>query len=199
MRYKHVCVIGKLRSGKGSVASALKNSRKDFVEMSFADPLKDQAVELINDLWAKNGIDDHMDRGRLEREKGVFRPLLQWLGTDFWREYMDNDQHWIEQFQKEFRHITGAMDLRAVVADCRFPNEAQFARENGFVIVKVERDLSSRLKASYELGGKTEHDGHASEAGIDLIEPDIVIQNDGSLADLNRKVSDLLAFIEGAD
>lgn len=167
--------------------------------MSFADPLKDQTVDLINHLFVRyGGYDPTMTRERLEREKGVFRPFLQWYGTDFWRKYMDDDQHWIKEFDHTFQEQV-KNGKRVVVADCRFLNEADYARDNDFLIVKVIRPESSRNDAAAAIGGTSDHDQHASEREIDQIRPHLVIHNDGTLSDLNRKVAEVLSFIEVDD
>lgn len=83
----------------------------------------------------------------------------------------------------------------AVVEDVRLPREAAWLRGSGFVGVLVrapEPVRLERLRARGEcvLGAE---DGHATEAGVDAIEPDYVLDNGGSLKDLRNAVVALVA------
>ncbi len=103
------------------------------------------------------------------------REVLQFVGTDLFRNQMDPDI-WVKSV---YRRQYGADDI-VVVADCRFPNEAAFAKKNG-LLVKLERNNG--------LGG----DQHASERALDnYTDYDAVIDNNGDLVDLKEKWTRIL-------
>lgn len=64
-----------------------------------------------------------------------------------------------------------------VVSDVRFLNEAEKLRAAGFMILKV-------VRPGYDDGGDT----HPSETELELIEPDAIIENGGTLVDLHFAV-----------
>ena len=103
------------------------------------------------------------------------REVLQFVGTELFRNQMDPDV-WVKSvYRKKYRD-----DDIVVVADCRFPNEAQFAHENGLLIL-VERDTG--------LAG----DGHASETSLDgYTDYHHVIDNNGSFGQLYAKLYQIL-------
>jgi hypothetical protein len=68
-----------------------------------------------------------------------------------------------------------------VVCDVRFENEADLIRSLGGVVIKVERP-------GYQVLTDDQTKNHASELNIDLIHPDQIVLNDGSLSQLATKV-----------
>lgn len=95
------------------------------------------------------------------------------LHTDFWTRtagaYIDDANQQPGTFNASF-----------VVSDVRFANEAQWVRERGGVIWRVERSAAVPVRA------------HASEAEIYHIHADAVVDNNGSIDDLQLQVSQLL-------
>jgi hypothetical protein len=71
---------------------------------------------------------------------------------------------------------------RWCITDVRHTNEADAVRAHGGVILKVHRP-SIALDAFSD---------HESEASVDLIEPDHLIVNDGTLGDLKVRVHDTM-------
>jgi hypothetical protein len=69
------------------------------------------------------------------------------------------------------------------VPDVRFDNEASLIQELGGVIVKINRDSE-------------QGDGHASEAGISGRLVDYVIDNNGTLEDLEQQAKELWEELE---
>ena len=189
-----IALVAKRKSGKSTVAEMLVRSH-GFTRMALAGPLKDSAVEMLNAWLAGQGVSRNAVRGRviirqsdkpitrdeLEANKATFRPLLEWLGTTFGREYLRTPERWIEQFSEAL-----PSDTRVVVDDMRQPNEADALRAMGFVIVRIERPETERLA---ELARCGEPMGvMASERFIDQIEADAVIDNTGDLSHLEAQV-----------
>jgi hypothetical protein len=103
------------------------------------------------------------------------RELLQFVGTDLFRNQMDGDI-WVKSiYRKKYNY--GDVVL---VADCRFPNEADFARKCG-LLFKVERDN--------KLGGDT----HISEKALDNYPNfDLIVDNNSDIAHLESKWVEIL-------
>lgn len=131
------------------------------------------------------------------------RVILQKIGTEVGRSIHENTwvKHTLDNIQgsaagreytlrddlnHKFERISPWADPKNkwVVTDVRFPNEAQAIREAHGLVLKVVRP---------SLGVPT--DEHPSETSVDLIEPDFIIENTGTLVDLARAVNTFAAPI----
>jgi len=106
-------------------------------------------------------------------EKG--RHLLQVLGVSV-REILGRDT-WIRVVENQIEACDP--ESRFTITDVRFQNEADMICDRGGEVWLVRRP-------GYD------GDGHASERFADEVWADIVIENDGSLEDLEQKVRDAL-------
>jgi len=158
---KLIGLTGYKGSGKDTVALVL--NRYGYQRVAFADPLKAIAAVLG---W--NG--DKAETPRCEH-CGMLqgRELLQVLGTEGVRENIRDDA-WLLAAERAISHH----DL-VVITDVRFPNEAEFVRAHGGEVWRVIRPGHAG-------------DGHASETSQKLIRADLVLNNHGSLADLEDTV-----------
>lgn len=98
--------------------------------------------------------------------------LLQVLGTECFRTLVGEDV-WVDATLNAWR---AAGRPPTVITDVRFPNESAAIRAAGGVVILVVREA-----------GKTadgREDSHASEHALDAEEPDVVIYNDSTLAQL---------------
>jgi hypothetical protein len=156
MPLMHTAIVGPMHSGKTTLAKALV--KHGYTRMAFADPLKDSAASMLNRFilaWLPHlpPRQDHMygraplaitvDRQEIEDHKEVFRPFLQWLGTEFGREYCGNDNLWIDIFSGRVKDHGWSGPI--VCDDVRFPNEADALRELGFRIIRIIRPEEDRL------------------------------------------------------
>lgn len=197
MRVQIVGVCGRKRHGKDSVGRVLRD-HFGFTCTAFADPLKRVAMSLYDLSWDQVFGDDAQKEAVIERWGLSPRQILQRFGTevgrsvhpDTWiRNTMDNIQSavsgrgaWLrDDVQREFVHRWTATPKQWVVTDVRFPNEADAIREAGGQVWTVVRP---------SLGTPT--DDHASERSVDLVVPDVLILNDGSLDDLRTRVQAVL-------
>lgn len=159
-----IALSGAAGSGKSTVSELLA-TRFGYRKSKFAKPLKDMCRAL--------GMTDAMIEGN-QKELPVGwlggktpRHAMQTLGTE-WGRYCMGDEFWVDLWEHD---VTGG---RVVVDDCRFPNEAARVRRMGGRII--------RLVGRGGIAG-----GHVSER-IDFI-ADEVIENDGSIAELQEKVA----------
>jgi hypothetical protein len=171
-------LTGYAGTGKDTVRAMLED--EGFSGFAFADPIR----HMLRELLTSSGIDDGymFDRNLKEvaiPELGVsYRAMAQTLGTewgraqapDFWlriaKAYLD------EQVELGGTHF--------VVSDVRFANEAQWVRDHGGVIWRVERPEAVPVRA------------HVSECEMYHFTADVTLHNAGSLQDLQRTVADAL-------
>lgn len=181
-------LVGRARSGKDTASQLAIQA--GFEPIAFADSLRD-VLYAANPIigyrrdWKRLGLfvqpirwADAIDKFGYEGAKDRFleiRTLQQTLGTEGIRGFVDPDA-WVNCVR---RKIESSPHLDHVVTDVRFPDEAAFVKGRGGVLIKVERDSVQIMN-------------HDSEALVDLIECDYVIQNNGTLEDLTSQVSNVL-------
>jgi dephospho-CoA kinase len=161
-------LYGKRAAGKSTVARFLAEMGARVYKLS--DPLYRIAEELF---------------GMKEKD----RRLLQLLG-DKLRE-IDRDCLLRYLSFRLYRDEPGF----AVVEDVRLVREAEYLRRIGFlgVLVKAPEALrQARLKNRGE-GALPEAESHPTEAEVELITPDFVVENSGSLKELRKNVAAVVA------
>jgi hypothetical protein len=162
-------ISGYIGSGKDTAASELITKYK-FVHCSFAKPLKETVSKLFSlDMDLLNGyVDRHL---REQRTPDLFnyspRELLQIVGTVL-RDSINPDI-WLNMAIKEAR-----LWDNVVFTDVRFPNEADFIKNNGKLIRIVRPGFMG--------------DNHISETALNGYEFDKVISNDSTIDNLKMKV-----------
>jgi len=199
-----ITLAGKKQVGKDSSAQYIKQILKDrrvhivhFADalkqacsVIFGIPLEDMETEtgkqrLTDVRWPENDSLTYADQGGnppvsawTPSENNGFmtvREILQFVGTDLFRHQMDPNI-WVQSvYRKKYRE-----DDIVVVADCRFPNEAEFARKQGILIcVERETGLAS--------------DNHKSETALDGYDGyHHIIDNNGSFEELRRALAAIL-------
>lgn len=158
-------IAGKARSGKDTAANyLLEKLGDDWSSASFADPMK-----AMLGVIGVNCSDAAKDLPK--NQYGVStRHMLQTLGTEWGRDGIGSD-FWIDVFEM---YNAGQS---VIVPDVRFENEADLIRKHGVLIHVQGR------------GGISGN--HVSEQSLPIKDGDIVIDNNGSLAELYAKL-DLL-------
>jgi len=153
------------RAGAGKTTAAeLLVKHFGYERLSFAAPLK-------------VGVGSTLDRSLLQSVGVGVRELC----PDFWVNLL------VEQFH-------GGAAEPAVVDDCRFPNEAQQLKVEGFLIVKVEADRGDRvqrLRANGKLQDEAQLE-HESETALDAYIPDYILVNEGDPALLLEGLTTIL-------
>ena len=122
-------ILGRIDSGKGTVADELANTY-GFRQDSFAATLKDITAVLFN--WDRAMLEGDTAESRAAREVvdefwadqlGMpnFTPrlALQLLGTDVFRNHFHQDI-WVLSVMARYKE-----DENVVISDARFPNEVQ--------------------------------------------------------------------------
>jgi dephospho-CoA kinase len=180
-----IAFTAKLRAGKDTAAHHL-HIRHGFDKVAFGDALKRNANEVFPWIYGVNKP----------------RALLQQYGQ-LMREI--DGEVWIKHAERavkgaiDFRVNTGAERVGVVISDLRQPNEFEWARANGFTIIRVTAPDEDRLWRAKLAGDDfTEADlDHETESHIDGFAVDAEIYNDGTVDELKETVDAILAQING--
>jgi hypothetical protein len=191
-----VGICGLISSGKGTVADILQEQH-GFVKLSFADSLKDAVAAVFS--WPRNMLEGDTDLSRQWREQvdewwanrlGIPnlspRWVLQQWGTEVCRVGFHQDI-WIASLERKLRS-----EVNYVIPDTRFPNEINLIKKIGGEVWCVKRGVDPQWFTLYSVGGSPPKDIHPSEWEWARAKFDQVIENDGSIDDLNQKVKSLL-------
>lgn len=155
-----VFLAGKQRAGKDTVAEYLVKEY-GFKRAAFADKLK----ELASDLF-----------GMTEKDRGLLIDLgmkMREIDPLVWVKYV-----WRSKIQAE-------PDARWVITDGRFLNELEFFENVGAWTIRIDAEADTRAARG---GYNPEHENDPSEAEIDLMETDFIIENDFDLMNLYVQV-----------
>jgi hypothetical protein len=159
-------------SGKDTLAKFIGQYLKvPFSILRFADALKEEVAHAT-----LTSVDE------INYNKDVFRPLLQWWGTEFRRQYQGNDNYWVDKVDRISLNLY-SMGIKVVlVPDVRFKNEVQFIRRNNGILIVVDR-------------GNMPIDLHPSEIALTTFNGwDYVVSNNGTLDELKDKSKDLAKY-----
>lgn len=176
-----VGVAGKARSGKDTIGNYLINQHQ-FVRYAFADPLKKACSEMFG-VPLNYFYDDDKKEVDLPFWGMSPRKMAQLLGTEGGRELFGKDI-WVKRALSFYNLELPEESNGMVITDVRFDNEADFIRDNGGLMIHVERPGADGVVGVV---------GHASEAGIMEKSEDIHIVNDGTLDQLYENVDVALA------
>jgi hypothetical protein len=177
---------GYARSGKDTVAEFLKPH--GYQRLAFADRLREcmYALDPIvgcdthGRLWRLQEVVDEVgwDEAKgvtLSDEGPEIRRLLQVFGTEVGRQLI-KDSLWVDIVLKQIHAEINNPGHRFVITDVRFPNElAALRKVPGAQLWKINR------------AGVNPVNSHVSDAGIPDDEFDLVIENDGTLRDLEYR------------
>ena len=191
-------ICGLIGSGKGTVADILVD--QGFKKVSFADKLKDGVSTIFG--WDRAMLEGDTDESRTWREQRddfwsaetkmevTPRLVLQLFGTDCMRNGFD-DGVWVSLLKKTILDNPG----NYVVPDVRFENEIAMLRDIGGEVWEVQRGLTPEWLIKYEITGAEPTEIHPSEWRWIKSRKDVVIENNSTLAELNRQVLSHLGAI----
>ena len=172
---------GPIGSGKDTLADLLCD-QYGFHKLSFATPLRTAASVLFN-IPHRQFLDRDTKEAPLAHMKGMSpRTVLLLMGTEVGRSICS--ELWIKNMDLQIiRRLEQDPAGRIVIADTRFPNEADLIRNAGGRLIRISRPGCDSAVART----------HASEAGIPSHATDICINNNGAIADLALACRHLIA------
>jgi hypothetical protein len=200
---KIIGVCGLIGGGKGTVADILVGNH-NFEKVSFADSLKDVVATVFG--WPRHLLEgdtkesrdwretvDEWWSARLGIENITPRWALQYWGTEVCRQGFHTDI-WIASLEKK---LSGAKNSNAqynnvVIPDTRFPNEINMIRKLGGEVWGVRRGEDPDWMIKLVQYGEQPNDIHPSEWSWVKENLDQLINNDGTIAELEEKVKSLL-------
>lgn len=162
---KIIGITGRKYSGKTTAARLFEKSiAAPTVQISFADSLKEEVAKACS-----------VTVEFVEQNKSLFRPMLQWYGTDLKRNLVSQN-YWIDRLREKLTHIDN-YTAAVLIPDVRFLNEASFISSLGGILIRIKRPETDNAK-----------DSHLSETEQDQILVDYSLENDGTLIDLKNKI-----------
>lgn len=164
-----ITISGHAQNGKDTTAGILADKLREdgnlVLIMHYGDLVKYVCKTLFNWDGKKN------ERGR---------SLLQYVGTDVVRRIHKN--YWVEFVLDMIRFFGDNWDY-VLIPDTRFPNEIEYLADAGEDVIHL------RVKRSGFVSPLTpEQQMHPSETALDDYKPDWVIDNNGSIDDLQDKI-----------
>lgn len=171
------------RSGKDTAANmfaALAGKRTTVIRDAFAEDLKDVAYRLYSRYGLRRGAYYNTPEG--ERLRGVPLPVINKTPVQVWVELgMKCREIWQDTW---LDFVVDRSRLRSdaifVVSDVRFANEARAIKESGGYCVRVDRDTATI---------------NPSDVYLDDWDFDFVLNNNGTLNDLEKQVSNLVSEV----
>ena len=201
-------LVGFIGSGKDTVASRFISY--GCVKDSFAAPLKDACAAIFG--WPRELLEGDTVESREFRETpdmfwtrklGIdnFTPRLslQLVGTDVLRNHFHQDI-WLSSLEYRFRIKNS--DQNVVISDARFRNELKLIKSLNGIVVWVQRgelplwfDDAVKANEGNAIARKIMQtrwrDVHESEWNWAGFPVDYIINNTGSIEDLDKLVNDL--------
>jgi hypothetical protein len=178
---RHIALVAPMHSGKTTLANLLVE--RGYTRIALADDLKQIACHLLNafiiayspELPARQ-LDPPrskapilIDRQEIEDNKEVFRPYLQWFGSEFVREHLLAESFWLDRFRDRVQNTV----LPVVCDDVRFPNEAFALKALGFDVIRLIRPEEDRLADINQSGRGSTTLTHNSETELTRITADL--------------------------
>lgn len=182
---KVIGFCGYAQSGKDTAASFL--TEFGFRRLAFADALRDSVYALnpiVNVATIGNvevgynrvqNIVDSIGWDRAKVDYPEIRALLQRMGTDVAREHYGVN-FWVDRVLEQ---IDPWNDY--VITDVRFSNEVDAVKSVGGRVVRIYREGVGAVNS------------HISDTGVDDLEVDFIILNDGDLDTFRERVLAVLS------
>lgn len=165
-------------AGKDAVAEILVREL-GYTRLAFADSLKSIAEMLDPYIYSDTRLSDVLEQGGWDYAKNTYpeaRRFLQQLGVSV--------RQWDQSFWVKIVVDQVWPGSNYVIADVRFPDEAEAIEGDGGRVYRVERAGHTGIAGA--------NGSHVTETALaDWVFP--VIHNDGSLADLERTVLEMFS------
>lgn len=169
-------IIGKMQSGKSTVADMLLKKIPRSYSVAFADCLKEMII--------KSGICTHDE---LYVQKTDFsRMIMQKIGTEIFRNQI-NPNYWISGVDRKIKEIYCDYGRLAtiIIHDVRFKNEAAYIQNTKGILLRVTRNTINTVNADHD--SETEQNLIATE--------DYIIENDNDLLQLEKNVDEFIEIV----
>lgn len=184
MNNLNIALVGKAGSGKSTISNYLVK-KYNFEQEKLANPIYKIAQEYFN-MTKKD------------------RKLLQFIGNGF--RALNKDiwiNHLIKRINEKKEIFRSVMfDLRFVIDDCRFENEFNILKENGFIIIGLKCPDEIRMKRLEKRDGTTQcetlNDISETEMNLFIDKCDYYINTSGSYDDNYIQLEETMEAIKNA-
>jgi len=195
-----IAITGKLRSGKSTISNHLVTAH-GFTPVSFGGALKLYAEKMFkhSNVYKSEPITRPDPFGGVET---ISYRKPRRLFQDFGQAMRELDPDiWIDHVAERIRLIeleaaAKSEQARIIIDDLRQPNEYEWARASGFVIVRVNANEDTCIDRAKEAGDDFDIDDlrHVTEQYVDDLEVDYEIDNnDIEQTELERRIDDILS------
>lgn len=191
---KIIIFYGYKGCGKDTSFSILKKlSPRPFIKLSFAEKLRNVVWELFHEkivkkerIWGTIEEKEEPIEGWIIPTSYNFpekywtgRRLLQWFGTEVCRSVDGNI--WVNALIKDVHKNITMKNI--CITDCRFMNEYEILKKLKYKkeFIRIDRNI-----------GSNEFSLHASEKDIASFIPDHIIDNNGTIAELEDKIVEII-------
>lgn len=162
-----IALAGTARAGKDTFGNILERELEsqgyDVIKVAFADYLKEIYQQFFGHL-----VNNEKPRDAYVTLGNAFREI----DINFWirpveaaRDYLENTEGF-------------GNPVAMIITDTRYFNEALWASQEGFLVVKVDADPLIRQARAEALGETLKLDNEG-DSEVDLIQPDVTILNNG--------------------
>ena len=165
-----ILISGKARHGKDTCAEMVKGELETHGEKVLIAHFADLVKYVCKTFFDWDGIKDEYGRY-----------ILQYVGTDVVR--TKNPDFWVNFLSEILSIFSDEWDY-VIIPDTRFPNEIEGMKKFPAKVIHL------RVRRNNLVSPLTEkQQQHPSETALDYTEPDRWIENDGTIEDLEEKVS----------
>ena len=181
-----IALHGKAGAGKNKAAEIMQSflPKGTTGSTAFARAMKD--VAKIKFGLTEHQVDTQEGKKEYIPELGkTVRELLELEGTEATR-MIYGDDFWIWRMAQTLKQFHKGGKQVVFITDVRFPNEAEYVKSNGGVVIEIDRDMEEALATTT----------HASAQPLPRELVDIVIDNNGSIEDLTNTLKELVEVLE---
>jgi dephospho-CoA kinase len=188
-----IAICGFQGSGKDTLANILVE-KYGYTKVSFGGILKDAVAIIFN--WDRDLLEGNTTKSREWREtidnwwanrldipNLTPRYILQHIGTDILRNKFHPDI-WVAALERKLYNKCGI-----VITDCRFPNEIEMVKKLDGKLIHIYKGI---IPSWFGKEDEFPKDMHSSEVIWTKSTFDKTIENNGSINDLNIKISKYL-------
>jgi len=178
-------ISGKFCSGKDTLAQIIIQYYQDkgyeTKHLKIADGLK----KICSIITGSSMEDQYTQEGKSKTNCcEITNGRLQQLVGTVLREEI-NPNIWIFPVME---YCKNNPDTICIISDCRFKNEAQIIKQNGGILIRI-----NRMNEIHNSQNGRDHN-HVSETDLDNYKFDYVIENNGTLQDLKNTAQKILFY-----
>lgn len=164
-----IALAGTARAGKDTFANVLEQELSkqgyDVIRVAFADYLKEIYQQFFGHL-----VNNEKPRDAYVTLGNAFREI----DINFWIRPIESILHYLEDNEATLASAPVAM----IITDTRYFNEALWASQEGFLVVKVDADPLIRQARAEALGETLKLDNEG-DMEVELIQPNVTLYNNG--------------------